>query len=46
MQKFSFASFSYFVELRYVIYTHGADFSEVWGCNGEFSHISIPNKTI
>ena len=32
--------------LRYVIYTHGADFSEVWGYDGEFSHIAIPNKTI
>ena len=32
--------------LRYVIYTHGADFSEVWGHDGEFSHIATPQVVV
>ena len=32
--------------LKYLIYTHGADFSEVYGCNGEYSHVDTPKVEV
>lgn len=32
--------------LRYVIYTHGADFSEVYGAQGDYSHIATPKVEV
>lgn len=32
--------------LRYVIYTHGADFSEVYSAQGDYSHIATPKVEV
>ena len=32
--------------LKYLIYTHGADFSEVYSADGEYSHIPTPKVSV
>lgn len=32
--------------LEYLIYTHGADFSEVYSADGEYSHVATPKVTV
>ena len=32
--------------LKYLIYTHGADFSEVYSADGEYSHVPTPKVTV
>lgn len=33
-------------DLRYIVYTHGAQFSEVYGRDGEFSHLATPRVAV
>lgn len=32
--------------LRYLVYTHGADFSEVYSADGEYSHVPTPKVAV
>ena len=32
--------------LKYLIYTHGADFSEVYSADGEYSHVPTPKVSV